>query len=172
MGRYSGTQYPADWLKNSTQAQRAAVPSGGVTWVDGAPNYDYGFYWSPGNPKPLADLKTTWIKDQKQQANTRLAPTDWMVIRAAEGGTAVPNSTKTYRAAVRTKCGEREATINACSTVDKLVATIRGGLAPTIPGTNSNGATERKKEDGSSYDPVQYNDIANPELLEAWPTEP
>ena len=37
------------------------------------------------------------------QAGGILQPTDWMVIRAQEGGTAVPSSITTKRAAVRTK---------------------------------------------------------------------
>ena len=167
-----GTQYPANWLRNSNEADRAAVPTGGITWYPGPPGYDQEFYWGPSNPKAIADLKTLWVQRQKDIANSLLAQTDWLVTRKAEAGTAIPSGTATYRTNVRTQCGLREATINACADTDKLCATIRGTLAPTVAGTASNGATERKKEDGSSYDPVQYNDIANPDLLEAWPTEP
>ena len=113
--------------------------------------------------------KLTKKQKQKEEADQLLSPTDWMVVRQAEGGTSIPSANKTYRAAVRTQCGLREATINACSDVDKLCATVNGELAPTVAVTASNGATEKKKEDGSSYDPVQYNDIANPDLLEDWP---
>ena len=164
-----GTQYPSNWLRGSTAAQRAAVPTGGITWETGPPWYDQRFYWGPTNPKDLASLKSSWVSKQKEIANSLLAPTDWKVIRAAEGGTAVPSADTTYRANVRTQCGLREATINACADVDKLCATITGTLSPTIAGTASNGATEKKQEDGSSYDPIQYNDIANPDLLEDWP---
>ena len=115
-------------------------------------------------PNALDSLRT--------RTNILLAKTDWLVTRKAEAGTAIPSATATYRTNVRTQCGLREATINACADTDKLCATIRNTLAPTVAGTASNGATEKKKEDGSSYDPVQYNDIANPDLLEDWPTEP
>ena len=168
----AGTQYPSNWLRGSTAAQRAAVPSGGVTWEVEPAWYDEEFYWGPSNPKPIADLKTLWIQKQKDVANGKLAHTDWLVTRKAEAGTAIPSATTTYRTAVRTQCGLREATLNACADTDKLCATLKGTLSPTIAGTASNGATEKKKEDGSSYDPVQYNDIANPDLLEDWPTEP
>jgi len=167
-----GTQYPSNWLRSSTEAQRAAVPTGGITWEAGPPWYDQQFYWGPGKPKDIADLKTRWVQKQKDTANALLAKTDWMVTRKAEAGTAIPTANANYRTAVRTQCGLREATINACADTDALCATIRGKLAPTVAGTGSNGASEKKKEDGSSYDPVQYNDIANPDLLEAWPTEP
>ena len=180
-----GTQYPANWLRNSTAASRAAVANTGITWEAGPPWYDQRFYWSPTKPKDLATLKSLWVQKQKDIANSLLAPTDWKVIRAAEGGTAVPSADKTYRANVRTQCGLREATINACADVDKLCATITGTLAPTIAGTASNGATEKfdtSKEvlvDGKSqdpkvyesFDPKQYNDIANPDLLEDWPAK-
>ena len=168
----NGTQYPANWLRNSTAAERAAVPTGGITWEAGPPWYDQEFYWGPGNPKTIADLKTTWVQKQKDTANSLLAKTDWLITRKSEAGTAVPTAQANYRTAVRTQCGLREATINACADTDKLCATIRNTLAPTVAGTASNGASEKKKEDGSSYDPKQYNDVANPDLLEDWPTEP
>ena len=168
----NGTQYPSNWLRNSNQTERAAVPTGGITWEAEPPWYDQEFYWGSSNPKDIAKLKPEWIQKQKDIANALLAQTDWLVTRKAEAGTAIPTAQANYRTAVRTQCGLREATINACADTDKLCATIRGNLAPTIAGTASNGATEKKKEDGSSYDPVQYNDIANPDLLEDWPTAP
>ena len=57
-----------------------------------------------------------------QQAAGILAPTDWMVVRAAEGGTAVPSDITTSRAAVRTKANEMCAAIDAVSDVDALAA--------------------------------------------------
>ena len=167
-----GTQYPSNWLRGSTAAQRAAVPSGGVTWEADPPWYDQQFYWGTDKPKAITDLKTSWVQKQKDLANAKLSETDWLVVRKAEAGTAIPTAIANYRTAVRTQCGLREATINACADTDALCATIRGTLAPTVAGTGSNGATEKKKEDGSSYDPVQYNDVANPDLLEDWPTAP
>ena len=182
-----GTQYPSNWLRGSTAAQRAAVPSGGVTWEAGLPWYDQEFYWGPDNPKTIADLKTAWVQKQKNTANKLLAQTDWLVTRKAEAGTAIPTAQANYRTAVRTQCGLREATINACADTNKLCATIRNTLAPTVAGTASNGATEKfdtskEKKDGEgnsfdpkqyeSFDPKQYNDITNPDLLEDWPAVP
>jgi len=56
------------------------------------------------------------------QAAGNLAPTDWMVVRAAEGGTAVPSDITTSRAAVRTKANEMCTAIDAVSDVDALAA--------------------------------------------------
>ena len=186
----NGTQYPSNWLRGSTAAQRAAVPSGGITWEADPPWYDQEFYWGADKPKDIAGLKTNWVQKQKDIANSLLAKTDWLVTRKSEAGTAIPTAQANYRTAVRTQCGLREATINACADTDALCATIRGTLAPTVAGTASNGATEKKKEkfdtskevlvDGKSqdpkvyesFDPKQYNDIANPDLLEDWPMVP
>jgi len=181
----NGTQYSSTWLRNSNETQRAAVPTGGITWEAGPPWYDQWFYWGPGNPKDIADLKTCWVQKQKDTANSELAKTDWLVTRKAEAGTAIPTAQANYRTAVRTQCGLREATINACADTDKLCATIQNTLAPTVAGTVSN-STEKfdtSKEvlvDGKSqdpkvyesFDPKQYNDITNPDLLEDWPTAP
>ena len=54
------------------------------------------------------------------QAAGNLAPTDWMVVRAAEGGTAVPSSITTNRAAVRTKANAMCVQIDGVSDVDAL----------------------------------------------------
>jgi len=51
-----------------------------------------------------------------------LAPTDWMIIRAAEGGTAVPSDITTKRAAVRTKANAMQVQIDGAADVDALAA--------------------------------------------------
>jgi len=56
------------------------------------------------------------------QAGGVLAPTDWMVVRAAEGGTAVPSSITTKRAAVRTKANAMCTQITNAADVDALAA--------------------------------------------------
>ena len=159
-------RYTKAWWGISSDSEKTAV---GIKTVADPTPYDERFYYGPSTPKPVADLKSLWIQEQKDAANAKLTPTDWMVIRATEGGTAVPDDTKTYRTAVRTKCKEREDQITACSDTAALRTLVIA--AADIPGSASNGATEIKKEDGSSYDPKQWNDIANPAALKAWPTE-
>jgi hypothetical protein len=56
------------------------------------------------------------------QAASILQPTDWMVIRAAEGGTAVPSSITTKRAAVRTKANAMCTAITNAADIDALIA--------------------------------------------------
>ena len=57
-----------------------------------------------------------------QQAAGLLQDTDWMVIREAEGGTAVPSATTTWRAAVRTKANAMQVQIDGAADVDALAA--------------------------------------------------
>ena len=167
----NGASYPANWLKLSNQTDRDAVPTGGIKWEAEPASYDERFYWGPGKPKDIAGLKTEWIRRQKKTASTLLTPTDWLIIRKAEAGTAVSSDTTTYRAAVRTKSKEREDQITACSDTDALAILLTLPSKRPEKGTADNGATEKKKEDDSSYDPKQYEQVQNPSGLKAWPKE-
>ena len=56
------------------------------------------------------------------QAAAQLQGTDWMIIRAADGGTAVPSDITTKRAAVRTKANAMQTQIDGAADVDALAA--------------------------------------------------
>ena len=56
------------------------------------------------------------------QAGGLLQDTDWMIVRAAEGGTAVPSDITTWRAAVRTKANAMQVQIDGAADVDALAA--------------------------------------------------
>ena len=56
------------------------------------------------------------------QAGGILQDTDWMVVRAAEGGTPVPSDIATWRAAVRTKSNDMCTMIDGAADVDALAA--------------------------------------------------
>ena len=153
--------YPANWLRHASLSEKNAI---GITEVAGPAYYDQRFYYGVGNPRPIADLKTNWISQQKATAGSLLSKTDWMIIRKEEASTAVPGATQTYRTAVRAQCKKREDQITACATTDELAALIGDGQRA---GSATNGATEKKDSDDKSFDPKQYNPI----VLEAWPTE-
>ena len=53
----------------------------------------------------------------KSIAASKLAETDWMVIRELEGGTAEPQAVKDYRTAVRTASNTKETEIDALTTL-------------------------------------------------------
>jgi len=73
------------------------------------------------------EIKQYGLKPQhkaviNQQAGGILQSTDWMVVRAAEGGTAVPSDIATWRAAVRTKSNDMCTMIDGAADVDALAA--------------------------------------------------
>ena len=67
-------------------------------------------------------LKIKHKENIKREASGYLTRTDWYVVRKADAGTAVPSAITTHRAAVRTTSNDMEALIDACTTVDELVA--------------------------------------------------
>ena len=67
-------------------------------------------------------LKYAHKENVNLQAASILRSTDWMVVRAAEGGTAVPSSITTKRAAVRTKANAMCTQIDAAANVEALIA--------------------------------------------------
>lgn len=77
--------------------------------------------WSEGDVKAKG-LKTLHKEVINGQAGSILKATDWMVVRAAEGGTAVPSSITTQRAAVRTKANAMCTQIDNAADVDALAA--------------------------------------------------
>ena len=132
----NGTQYPSNWLKLSSNEDKARV---GITWKPDPAPFDSRYYYSAGNPRPVADgidengneytgLKTNFAKEQKTTAGQMLSNTDWYVTRKAETGVDVPADVSTYRAAVRSVCNAREVEIASVTTTEELVALMK---APT-----------------------------------------
>jgi len=85
-----------------------------VKWVSGADSNGTAIFGSKPDAVTWAKVKADMDKqdafaDQKainETARAYLASTDWMVVRAAEGGTAVPSDVATKRAAERAKVVE------------------------------------------------------------------
>ena len=143
-----GVQYPAVWLNQATAEQKAEI--GLVEVIATNAPADDRFYWVSQElngaeltyvnyPKQLDDseepddsgklvkttgLKTTWTEQTNATAYSLLFPSDWMVVRAAEGGDPMADDWKAYRAAVRTKANEVRGAIAACTTVDELAAIV------------------------------------------------
>lgn len=154
----NGTQYPSNWLKLSSNEDKARV---GITYKPDPAPFDSRYYYSAGNPRPVADgtdddgneytgLKTNFAKEQKTVAGQMLSNTDWYVTRKAETGVDVPADVSTYRAAVRTVCNAREVEITSVTTTEELEALMK---APT-----------------QVYDKDTDTMVANPEpYLTPWP---
>lgn len=134
-------QHPANWMlwDDATKAAK------GLVWEDEPANFDGRFYWSAGVAKALDDvnavdddgnaimedgeqvvtlgLKSQAIATVKAQAGGLLAPTDWMVIKAAEvSDYSLPTDVATFRAAVRTASNTIETAITAASDLAAFVA--------------------------------------------------
>jgi len=69
----------------------------------------------------VAELKTQQITELKRIYNTKLSSTDWYIVRAAEGGTAIPSNITTERNNLRIECTSKEAEINALTTKSSIV---------------------------------------------------
>ena len=146
-----GYQHPKNWQQawGGTDLERWSVVYSAdpvkLTW-------DNRFYWGyladneTLNPRALADvlhvdeageavidprtgeqgvtvgLKNQYIAQKKTEANALLHETDWYVVRAAEGGSAVPDAIATARAAVRTACAGIETKITNASDLDAFMA--------------------------------------------------
>jgi hypothetical protein len=76
-----------------------------------------------GNIKQYG-LRQRYINSINITAGSILQPTDWMVIREAEGGTAVPSEITTQRAAVRTKANEMCTAIENVANLDALITLL------------------------------------------------
>lgn len=116
---HNGVQYPANWLRLTTLAEKEAI---GITEATDPVAYDDRYYWGPDNPKDLDQCKANLIAQIKQTAGSLLTPTDWKIIRASETSTTVDSETLAVRAAIRTASNANEAAVVACVTVDELAA--------------------------------------------------
>ena len=135
--------HPRNWMIWSDEDKAAA----GLVWEDDPAPFDNRFWWDANTPKELGDtlwvddnndpiidpttgeqgvtlgLKSQWKEQTKVTAGSKLAPTDWMVIKAAEiADYTVPADVTTYRAAVRTASNTIEASIDGAADHAAFVA--------------------------------------------------
>jgi hypothetical protein len=75
-------------------------------------------------PVTIKGLKSTWIAQNKANANSQLASTDWMVIRKAERDVAIPSDVVTARAAIIADCTAKEAAIIAATTMEAFINVV------------------------------------------------
>jgi hypothetical protein len=69
-------------------------------------------------------LKSQWIAQNKANANSQLASTDWMVIRKAERDVAIPSDVVTARAKIIADCTAKEAAITAATTIEAFINVV------------------------------------------------
>lgn len=128
-----GKEYNAKWTVRMSAEDKAAL---GITGIVIEPRPDERFYWVQQNPVAMVDgvptitftatpkdldvLKIQWTSQVKDDANKALASTDWYVIRKAERDVAIPGDIITARAEIVATCTQKEAAIEAATTVEEL----------------------------------------------------
>ena len=70
--------------------------------------------------KNVDDLKADLISKIKAHVGALLAPSDWMVVRQADGGKAVPEAWATYRNEVRAHGNSLESGVEAFASLDAV----------------------------------------------------
>lgn len=134
---HNGVQYPANWIQLASSEEKAAI---GITEVEVQPRPDDRYYWVTENndgtftttPKDLTQLKANAIAQINATAHSLLIPSDYMSIKAAETGTALDASWKTWRAEIRTQAGNARTAINAATDIPSLItaSTVTWTLDP------------------------------------------
>ena len=109
----------ADGVVTASYGVATAKPLDDILWQEGDEDMPEG--------TSVGDVKQPGIRQGYKdtinaQAGGILQSTDWMVVRAAEGGTAVPSDIATWRAAVRTKSNDMCTAIDGATDVDALAA--------------------------------------------------
>lgn len=127
--------YPANWLRLSTLEEKEAI---GITEVPDPQIYDQRFYWgydAEGHliPKDHGQLVQQWSAQTRTTAGTLLSPTDWMIIREADNGTAIDPAIKTWREDIRLATGTKVTAIVGTADTDALAAYITGADYPAWP---------------------------------------
>ena len=132
---YESINYPANWLRLSTQLDRDRL---GIVWVDPPAPYDERFYWgydADGDliPKDHTQLVDLWVLQTRTTAGTLLAPTDWLIIREVDNGRAPDAAIKTWREDIRLASGVKITAIRDTVDTPELAAYITGTEYPVWP---------------------------------------
>jgi hypothetical protein len=129
-----GIQHPRNIFTLWSKAELAAIgiKPAGITAVDTRYKNTGELTWDTSGAeavgtyattdKVAADLKTEMKASVNSNASSILAQSDWMSIRAADGGTAVPSAWATYRTALRTIANAKETEIDALADMDAVKA--------------------------------------------------
>ena len=152
----NGTQYSPDYLLSLTADQKQDLGIYDVAYatrgddrfysiVENAPTFDENEkvvkITFTSTSKELEDegtginkvlgLKSQWIAQIKQTANSILSQTDWMLVRKIERNVNIPAATATYRAAIVTEADRVETAITAATTITAFIAAVNSLTWPT-----------------------------------------
>ena len=142
----SAIQYPANWMNQTTVAEKEAI---GLVEVADPANFsnEYWVGYDDNNiliPRQFADetsggittegLRTFKSNEQKKIAGLRLDPTDWYVVRNSETNDAIPVGITSFRTETRSTSNTREQMILACEDMYQLESLCDGIGSSTITG--------------------------------------
>lgn len=117
-----GRQFPANFIRCSTEEERAAI---GLVWEVDPPGWDQRWQWGwteDGQPiwKDHGQLVEQWTAQTRTTAGSLLTPSDWLVIREQDNGVAVPAEWRTWRETVRLAAGSKVYEIQQTTTTEQL----------------------------------------------------
>ena len=78
-----------------------------------------------GEPITTKGLKSTYIAQFKQTANSMLSQTDWTVIRKAERGVDIPADVAAKRAAILAECDRLTAAVTAAQDMPSFITAVQ-----------------------------------------------
>jgi len=78
-----------------------------------------------GQPITTKGLKSNYIAQFKQTANSMLAQTDWMVIRKVERSVDIPAETVAKRAAILAECDRLTAAVTAAQDMPSFITAVQ-----------------------------------------------
>ena len=128
------TKYPRQWNSLSDEQKKSA----GLVWEDDPVVESFDNRLDDvnavddsgkavidirtGKQMVILGLKSVYIAQTKNTANSLLSKSDWEVTRKAEKGTAIASATSTLRDKIRTACDTIETKINNCSNLTEFKA--------------------------------------------------
>ena len=129
-----GVQHPRNIFTQWSKSELAAIgiKPASITSVDSR-YYNTGeLTWDTSGAEAVGTYATTaiatdvlkakMVEEVNNIASSTLSNSDWMSIREADGGTAVPSAWATYRTALRTTANDKETEINALADLDAIKA--------------------------------------------------
>jgi len=124
----TGTQHPSSWVLWSADEKAAH----GLVYRKPDPEPDGRLYdWYRDydgsvnkTPKAMDVVKRDLLANKNASQYSFLARTDWVYVRLADVGVAVPVQIKAYRDAVRAAAAVQTEAINKATTVDEMAAVL------------------------------------------------
>lgn len=182
-----GVQHPRNIFTQWSKSDLAAIgiKPASITAVDSR-YYDTGeLTWDTSGAeavgtyattaKSTASLKANMVQEVNSIASSNLTQSDWMSIRAADGGTAIPSAWATYRTALRTTANAKETAINALADLDAIKAYHAHPVTYTrkTGTTDSEGVTTWAAPNittDTTVNKVSWTELGS--HADSWPTSP